>query len=781
VAIQGPNPWGDVANKQFNGGAKGTGASTAPDDDAEAFSQAADYIHSAGGGFVFYGPFNFRLNSAPRKYSDVGYLTFGGTLSGVGAASVGPITNIAPGGTIVPGFVGQPWFDPTAAKYGCVGDSVTDDFITATGTGLQGWMADILAATGVGFLPSNKIFRTSKPIQVWQATGVGAIWIMGTGMTSCGFTVLATDYGNFVSDFVFTGPGPSWIVTDVKFTDFKIDGQARNGAAPAGRCGGISFGARTVCERVWLDDINWLAWSMRNSTTPDSTRMVDCRSSRGNASGSDNISGGFNLSDIQIIRHRWDGNLACLSVFDFVPATNVKLIDCTNFSTLAIAFEAMTNSLIIGLISTGGGGIFLQSDAGYGFAAGTSNCLKITVTDCLLVGANAIYQAADFHASIAINFGKGGAATVLGYGIKVDHNTIIGATLDGIAWLNNDTTYSSGGNSCDTNTVIDCNASNTQVGVNILGTSTTDGGVGIFWAHGGSPGDTCRGNTCLDQRTVKQMRHGYQFGQSNGGAASQVGAGLYLGLDNRTSGLVAAGSNFYVPGTLINAPQVRGWLSSTGVAGAQVLDPSTQEDYYWTLVGDVTLSAIANRLPGQRVRVWFQQDGAGGRRIAGYDASFDFNWQPTPVANSRSMFEAEVGTDNSLHLVSSAAYDQAGNMYVVGNIWVGSAVPVASALNAQITSVTPAGNSTIFELVIVVAAGGLAANTKICTITYGVTFGVSGVSATLPLVVNQSGVAGLANVNFYTSGETAALFDLYCDQAMVPGTYRARCLAIGRK
>jgi hypothetical protein len=675
---------------------------------------------------------------------------------------------------------GRPWADPTHPKYGCVGDGTTDDYAPAAGSGLPGWMADLIATQGVGFLPAGKNFRTSHPIQIWQASGVGNIWIMGSGMTSCGFTVLATDYGNFVSDFVFTGPGPSWIVTDVKFSDFKIDGQARNGAAPASRCGGISFGARTRCERVWLDDINWLAWSMRNSTTPDDTKIIDCRSSRGNAAGSDNISGGFNLQGIYIVHHRWDANLACLSCFDFVPAKNVRMIDCVNYSTLSIMFEAMTNSIILGLISTGGGGIVIQSDQGYAFAGGTTNCSGILVTGCILVAANASYQASNFQSSICVNFGKGGAATVLGYGIAINHNTIIGALLCAITWLQNDSTYSSGGNSCDHNTIIDCNANNSQVGVSILGTSTVDGGVGIFFAHGGSVGDTCLGNRCVDQRTVHNMRHGFQFGQSNGGAASQAGSGLYVGLDNRVSGTVAAGSNYYQPGTLITVPNVRNFTYATGVSGAQTIDPSASESYFWVLSGSVTINAVLNPLSGMQILLVIQQDGVGTRTV-GWDVSFDTNWQPVLMANARSAILLDYdGINAKWRAITGVATDQLGHAYHVGHLVFGTTAPASSALNAQITSVTPTGTDTNGELVIVVAVGGLAANTKICTITYNLTYSGS-VNAPLPIVVNQTPSVGFANADFYTLAESVTAFDLYADAALVAGTYKVRYLVLGRK
>lgn len=101
VAIEGPSPWCDVANLKFAGGAKGNGDSTSPTDDTAAFQAATDYAHSnPNGGLVFYGPFNFRINGTLRTYPNVGYVTFGGTLSGVGASSVTPITTLSPDSVI---------------------------------------------------------------------------------------------------------------------------------------------------------------------------------------------------------------------------------------------------------------------------------------------------------------------------------------------------------------------------------------------------------------------------------------------------------------------------------------------------------------------------------------------------------------------------------------------------------------------------------------------------------------------------------------------------------
>ncbi len=97
-------------------------------------------------------------------------------------------------------------------------------------------------------------------------------------------------------------------------------------------------------------------------------------------------------------------------------------------------------------------------------------------------------------------------------------------------------------------------------------------------------------------------------------------------------------------------------------------------------------------------------------------------------------------------------------------------VPATSNLGANITSVTFTGNDTRGQIVIVVGVGGLAANTRIATCTWAVTF----LATTFPWLVNQTSGVGLAVVNFYSSAETATLFDLFCNQALVAGTYAIR-------
>jgi hypothetical protein len=104
-----------------------------------------------------------------------------------------------------------------------------------------------------------------------------------------------------------------------------------------------------------------------------------------------------------------------------------------------------------------------------------------------------------------------------------------------------------------------------------------------------------------------------------------------------------------------------------------------------------------------------------------------------------------------------------------------SGTPTTTALGANITSVTFTGNDIRGKIVIVVGAGGLAANTRIATCTYAVTYAAT----VFPDLINQTSGAGLAVVNFYSSAESATAFDLFCNQALVVGTYTIRYTVIG--
>lgn len=98
-------------------------------------------------------------------------------------------------------------------------------------------------------------------------------------------------------------------------------------------------------------------------------------------------------------------------------------------------------------------------------------------------------------------------------------------------------------------------------------------------------------------------------------------------------------------------------------------------------------------------------------------------------------------------------------------------IPTTGTLGANVTSVTPTGNNHHGSMAVVMA-GALAANTRICTVT----FASSPFGATPPRIhlINQTAGAGLANVAFYVQAQgTGQTFDLACDQALAAGTYTA--------
>ncbi len=129
-----------------------------------------------------------------------------------------------------------------------------------------------------------------------------------------------------------------------------------------------------------------------------------------------------------------------------------------------------------------------------------------------------------------------------------------------------------------------------------------------------------------------------------------------------------------------------------------------------------------------------------------------------------------VGTTGITHFFRSAdggttlfQMDAGGHLFssIVG-------APVASTLGANVTSVTFTGNDRRGTIAIVMSAG-LAANTKIATCTYAVSYGATAPFVFLP---NQTSGVGLAAVNFYRLAvSTGVSFDLACNQALVAGTY----------
>ena len=105
-----------------------------------------------------------------------------------------------------------------------------------------------------------------------------------------------------------------------------------------------------------------------------------------------------------------------------------------------------------------------------------------------------------------------------------------------------------------------------------------------------------------------------------------------------------------------------------------------------------------------------------------------------------------------------------------------SGTPASSALGTNVTSVTFTGND-VRGTIAVVMSGALAANTRISTNTFAVSYGATSPKVTL---VDQTSAVGLTIVNFYVSAQsTGVSFDLACDQALAAGTYTIDYIVIG--
>jgi len=104
-----------------------------------------------------------------------------------------------------------------------------------------------------------------------------------------------------------------------------------------------------------------------------------------------------------------------------------------------------------------------------------------------------------------------------------------------------------------------------------------------------------------------------------------------------------------------------------------------------------------------------------------------------------------------------------GNHLIISN----ASAPAATNKGANVTSATATGNDTIGTIVVVMA-GALAANTRIATFTFNVSYG-----AASPIInlTNQTSGVGLAIVNPYATFSTGVSFDLFCNQALATGTY----------
>ena len=137
---------------------------------------------------------------------------------------------------------------------------------------------------------------------------------------------------------------------------------------------------------------------------------------------------------------------------------------------------------------------------------------------------------------------------------------------------------------------------------------------------------------------------------------------------------------------------------------------------------------------------------------------------------------ADLTSDNIVRIHSTAA-GFSGASGIGPRVYSQTGVaPATSALGANVTSATPAGNDHRGRIVVVMA-GALAANTRICTVTFNVSYG-----ATSPRVIltNQTAGAGLAAVVPYVSAQaTGVSFDLAADQALAAGTYEFDYIVIG--
>ncbi len=102
--------------------------------------------------------------------------------------------------------------------------------------------------------------------------------------------------------------------------------------------------------------------------------------------------------------------------------------------------------------------------------------------------------------------------------------------------------------------------------------------------------------------------------------------------------------------------------------------------------------------------------------------------------------------------------------------------PSTSALGANVTSVTFTGNDTRGTIAIVMS-GALAANTRIATCTYAVSYGAT---APILMLANETAGVGVGSINFYRLAvSTGVSFDLASDFALAAGTYTCAYIAIG--
>lgn len=130
-------------------------------------------------------------------------------------------------------------------------------------------------------------------------------------------------------------------------------------------------------------------------------------------------------------------------------------------------------------------------------------------------------------------------------------------------------------------------------------------------------------------------------------------------------------------------------------------------------------------------------------------------------------------TDSTVFVTGAGISDAYFGTHLVSSM--GGAAPATSSLVANLTSATFTGNDVRGIITLVVAAGGIAANSSLCTCTFQIPY------STTPKItlVNQTSAA-LANVSLYVvSQSTGVSFVLGNDQALVVGTYIVDYIVIG--
>jgi hypothetical protein len=191
--------------------------------------------------------------------------------------------------------------------------------------------------------------------------------------------------------------------------------------------------------------------------------------------------------------------------------------------------------------------------------------------------------------------------------------------------------------------------------------------------------------------------------------------------------------------------------------------------------GPLSLSSLAGNVSGLA-----GLGGAQGDKIALFQDLMGIGTQ----ANALVMWLANAaGQRFSLRLAAGAAAARStgseifaftsGNHLIIAN----ASAPASSNKGANVTTVTAVGNDTA-GVITVVMAGALAANTRIATLTFNVSYGAA---APIIILTNQTDGAGLAVVTAYVQATaTGVSFDIAADQALAAGTYKFGYLVIGQ-